>query len=116
MAHDANDVADPLFEHDPHVLRRQEVGGPDLGDQGGRPDGRMAGERQFAGGGEYPHASGVDRAPRLEHENCLGQVELARDRLHAAVVQAFAVEDDGKRISRQRRLGEDVEREKAAGH
>ena len=49
------------------------------------------------------------RLLRLQHEHGLGQVELARDRLHARAVQPVGVEHDGQRIAGEARVGEDVE-------
>ena len=56
------------------------------------------------------------RVVRRHHEHGLGQVELARDRLHARGLEALPVEDDGERIAGERVAGEDVEGGEASGH
>jgi hypothetical protein len=115
-AHEASDVADLFFEHEPHILRRQRIGSSDMGEQRRRPDRRMPGERQFARRGEDPDAGHVGGVLRLEDEDCLGQIEFARDRLHATVIETFGVQHDRERIAGERGLGEDVKREETARH
>ncbi len=116
VAHDADDVADPFLQHDAQILSGQQIGSADMRNEAGRAHGRVAGEGQFAAGREDPQPRRVGRGPRLEHEHGLGEVEFARDRLHAAVVEAVGIEHHGERIALERRLGEHVEREEAARH
>ncbi len=109
MARDADDVADLLLENDAQVLRREQLRRAQMREQRRRADGRMAGERQFAGGRENPQRRRIDGIARLAHEHGLGKIELARDRLHPRVVEALGVEHHGERIAGERRIGEDVE-------
>jgi hypothetical protein len=116
MADHAGDVADPLLEHDPHVLPRQQVRLADMSEQRRRSNRWMAGERQFSRRREDPEACRIGGSPRIEDEYGFGQVELGRDRLHGGIVEAFGVEHDGERIAGERRLGEDVERKEPPRH
>ena len=111
---DADDVADLFLQNDPQILRREQRGRPQLGEQAGGPDRRVAGEGEFAPRREDAQPRCVYRIARLEDEDGLGQVEFARDALHARIVKAIAIDDDGERIALKRRLGKDVERVKAA--
>jgi len=77
---------------------------PLKGDQGGGADGGMSGKRQFDGGRKNAQARGVDGVARLKDEDAFGQVEFARDRLHARGVESVGAEHDRQRIARQRPL------------
>ena len=44
-----------------------------------------------------------------KNESCLGKIHLTRERLHFVVVQPARVSENGERITRQRRLGENIE-------
>ena len=116
MAHNADDVANRLFQHDAQVLRGEEFGRAQMREQGGGSDCWMAGERQLSGRREDSRPRAVDRVPGFEDENGLGEVEFGRDRLHAGVVEALGVENHGERVAGERRLGEYVERVKSPGH
>ena len=65
--------------------------------------------------GLAPHAMPRPEPPPLHHRVVhrrgfgKGQVELARDRLHAGAVEPIGVEHDGRRIALQRRFGEHVD-------
>src|SRR5438309_10797742 len=43
-----------------------------------------------------------------KNESCLGKIHLTRQRLHFVIVQAARIGENGERITRQRRLGENV--------
>ena len=43
-----------------------------------------------------------------QNESCLGKIHLTRESLHFLVGQTARVGENGERITRQRRLGEDV--------
>ena len=116
VAGDADDVADPLLQHQAQILGGEHLRRAQMGDERRRADGRMAGERQLATGGEDAQRRGVYGIARREHEYGLGQVELARDRLHPRVVEAVGVEHDGERVAGERRLGEHVEKAIGAAH
>ncbi len=79
-------------------------------------DGRMAGEGQLALRREDAHARRVRRVLRLQHEDRLGQVQLARDRLHLLGVERIGIADDGQRIAAEAAIGEDVERVQRQRH
>ena len=74
----------------------------------------MAGERHLIGRAEDAQVGAVSRLDRRQHEHRLGQIELARDRLHALVAQPFGIQDDGELVAGERLLGEDVEKSIAA--
>ena len=57
-------------------------------EEAGRADRRMAGERQLPAGREDADPGRMDGIAGLEDEHGLGEIELARDRLHARVVEA----------------------------
>ena len=116
VASDADDVADPLLQHQAQVLGGEHLRRAQMGDERRRADRRVAGERQFAPGGEDAQRRGVHGIARREHEHGLGQIELAGDRLHARVVEAVGVEHDGERVAGERRLGEHVEKAVGAAH
>jgi hypothetical protein len=48
-------------------------------------------------------------ALRLQHEHRLGEIELARDRLHAARVEPVGLQHHGERIAAEALVGEHVE-------
>ena len=116
MARDADDLANPLFDHQTQILRGEHLGRAQMGEQGGCADGRMASEGQFARRREYSQRRGVHGIARGQNEHRFGEVEFARDRLHALVVEPFALKDDGERIAGESGLGEDVEHPIGAAH
>src|SRR5581483_3991488 len=74
-----------------------------------RPDRRVAGHRQLAIGREDADSHVAPGARGRHHEGRLGEVELARDRLHQRRVEAAGVEHDRQLVAGQRAVGEDVE-------
>ena len=76
----------------------------------------MAGEGQLAAGREDAQAGAVPRFVGRQHEDGLGQVELAGDRLHRRRVEPFGIEHHGERVAGERSVGEHVEGDEAAGH
>ena len=72
-------------------------------------DGRVPGERHLGRRRENAHARGVRGVLRLQHEHRLGQVELARDRLHARAVEPVGVEHHRQRVAAEALVGEHVE-------
>ena len=107
--HPDPDRADPLLEHDQSVPMPGRRRGLELGKQRGRADGRMSGEGHLYGRSEDAHARRVRVVLRLGDEHGLGQVELARDRLHARRVEAVGVEHNGQRVAAEPLVGEHVE-------
>ena len=116
MAGDADDLADPLLQHQAQILRGEHLRRAQMGEQRRRADRRVAGERQFARRGEYAQRGGVDGIARRQHEHGLRQIELASDRLHARVVEPLGVEHDRERIAGERRLGEHIDDAIGAAH
>jgi hypothetical protein len=112
MADRARHESDPLLQHDGDIGPGQEFGRPQFGDEDRSADRRVTGKGKFARRCEYPQPCGIDGIVRLQHENRLGQVEFARDRLHASAIEPVAIEHDGQRIAGERVLGEDIERMK----
>src|SRR5205085_2303957 len=95
------------------------IGGARLvleGEEHCRADGRMTRERQLPAGREDAQARPVVSILRREDEHRLGEVELARDRLHGGGVEPFRIEHDGERVAGERPAREDVEGREAAGH
>jgi hypothetical protein len=78
-----------------------------LADDERRAEQRMAGERQLDGRGEDPRVH-IGLLVAGEQEHRLGQVQLARDALHGARVQAGPVEEHRDRVALQRGVGEHV--------
>ena len=62
----------------------------DAAEQHRGADGRMAGERQFPRRREDAQPRAMRGSARRQHEHGLGQVELARDRLHRRRVEPLA--------------------------
>jgi hypothetical protein len=52
---------------------------------------------------------GFNRGIAREDESCLGKIHLTRERLHFVITQAARVGEHCERITRQRRLGENIE-------
>jgi hypothetical protein len=115
-ARDADDVADRLLKHNSEILSGEQIARASVRYERRCSNRGVAGEGQFALRGKNPHPRTVDSVPRLEDEHGLGQIKLGGDRLHASVVKPFGVENHGKRIASLRRLGEHIERLKAARH
>ncbi len=115
-ARDADDVADRLLKHNSEILSGEQIARASVRDQRRCSDRGVAGEWQFALRGKNPHPRAIDGVSRLQDEHRLGQVKLGGNRLHAAVVEPFGVEDHGQRIPSQRRLGEHIEGLKPARH
>src|ERR1700676_1577220 len=71
----------------------------------------MAGERQLFRDREdadfLPFLSFSGGVPR-ENESCLRKIHLTRERLHFLVVQSAPVGENRQRITRQRRLRENI--------
>ena len=105
----------PFLEHDNGILaglaaeplERQADGGADSGMPG---EGKLGGRREDA---RLCRVGGVLRRP---HEHRLRQVELARNPLHGAGVQALGIEHHGERVAGERPVGENVENLVAALH
>ena len=79
-----------------------------------RAERRVAGERQLDARREDPDprvAAGLGR----QHEDRLGEVHLARERLHLLVVEAARVGEDRELVPGERRVGEDVGDDVAKG-
>ncbi len=89
-----------------HLAGREEAA-THRGDRGA--DARVAGERQLGLGGEDPGPIGRRRGRGREHENRLGEVELASQRVHLIAGQIGGSVDHGQRISRERAVGEHVD-------
>src|SRR5262245_1071599 len=70
-------------------------------------DRRVAGEDQFSGGGEYPHADGAARPGGGDHKGRFGQIQLSGDPLHGQVIESGSFWEYRKRIPLQRMLGKD---------
>ena len=75
-----------------------------------RSDRRMAGEGQFAPGREDADIGPLSRIRRRKDEHRLGQIELARDRLHAVRIEPLGVQHDGERIAGEAIGRENIER------
>jgi hypothetical protein len=116
VANQADDIADLLLEHDLQVLRGDQLGRAEVADEAGRPDCRVARERQFAAGRKDPDPRRMNWVSRLEHEHSLGEIEFSGDGLHAFAVEALAIQHHGERVARKPPLGEDVERIETARH
>jgi hypothetical protein len=86
---------------------RQHKGGADIG---------VAGERHLRPRREDAHLRGVRRVFRRQHEGCLGEIELAGDRLHLSRCQPAPVEHHGERIAAERPVGEHVDGDKSQSH
>jgi hypothetical protein len=76
----------------------------------------MARKRQLAARGEDAQRRPVPVVLGRQDEDGLGEVKLARDRLHARRVEPFRIENDGERVAGERLGGEHVEGDEAAGH
>ena len=100
------DGPDRFFEEEARGPQRQE---PFRREHPARADGRVAGERHLARGGEDAHASGALRPRGRQEEGRLREVHLARDRLHLGAAEPLRVEDDGQRIAAEDTVGEDVD-------
>ena len=87
-ADEADDVADLLLEHDPHVLRRQRIGSADMREQAAVPIVGWPAKGNSRAGVKILMLAVLAEFVRLEDEDRLGQIEFGRDRLHAAVVEA----------------------------
>ena len=101
-ARDALDDADLFFEHDRRSCLPISLGRALLGQEHHGTDRGVAREGQLAPGREDPEPCRVDGVARRQDEHGLGQVEFARDRLHAVRVEPVGIEHDGERIARQR--------------
>ncbi len=88
----------------------------EFSEQEPRADYGMAGQRQFARGGENAQASkrAIIRGPL--DENSFRKIHLARDGLHFRGGNAVAIGDDRERISREGLGGENIERVESAIH
>ena len=75
----------------------------------------MPGERDLLGRREDPDAR-VPTLFRREDEHGLRQVRLARELLHPFRLDVAPVGEDGDRIPRERRVGEDVADDVAEVH
>jgi len=52
---------------------------------------------------------GFNRGIARKNESCLGKIHLTRERPHFVIIQAAGVSENGERITRQRRLGKDIQ-------
>src|SRR5438128_11624142 len=76
-----------------------------------RAERRVPGKRQL-----FRDSEDADFLPFLsfnvgiarQDESCLRKIHLTRERLHFVIIQAARVGENGERISRQQRLGEDI--------
>ena len=105
------DGPDLLFEEEARGPARQE---PFRREHPARADGRVAGERHLARGGEDAHARRALRPRGRQEEGRLREVHLPRDRLHLGVAEIIRVEDDGQRIAAEDTVREDVDLGEAA--
>jgi hypothetical protein len=76
----------------------------------------MAGEGYLAGRGKDAQAHTVPGLCGRGDEHSLREVEFAGDRLHALVVQALCVQEDGERIAGQYLSSDNVDRVEMACH
>ena len=97
---DRDDAGDRL-ELDDDLLQRQPE--HERGAEHGMPRERQLERRREDAD---PHV-GVGRR-RRQHEDGLGEVHLARERLHVLARQVARVREDGELVAGQRRVGEDV--------
>ena len=116
MPRDAHDVADLFFQDQAQVLRRQQLRRAQMREQRRRADRGMPGEGQFAARGEDAQRRRIHGVARRDDEHRFGKIELARDLLHARVVEAVGVEHHRERVAGERRIGEDVERVVVSAH
>ena len=107
---------DFLFENERQILPRDDLRAARLGQKDRRADRRVSREREFPARGEDADTGRVYGITRLEHENRFGEVEFARDGLHALRIQPLGVEDDGQRITRKGLVGEDIKGVEATAH
>ncbi len=105
----ANDRARPLLQHQTQGLAAEHFRRAQFRDQASGADGRMAGERKFRRRRENAQPRRMDIGARLDDEDRLGQIELARYFLHLVAVQPLRLRDDSERIAAKRPLGEDIE-------
>ena len=82
----------------------------------GGADGGMSGELHLALRRKDAHVGGVLWILGRQDEGGLGEVELARDRLHGAVGDAAAVGKDRELVAGEGAVGEDVGDEETVGH
>ena len=75
----------------------------------------MAGERQLRGRSKDPKPAGMGRVRGGEHEYCLGEVELASDRLQDASLELVRFRKDGELVAAEHPVSEDVRREETHG-
>jgi hypothetical protein len=52
---------------------------------------------------------GFNRGIARKNESCLGKIHLTRKSLHFVIIQAARVSENGERITRQGRLGKDIQ-------
>src|SRR6185436_16965602 len=79
-------------------------------------DGRMTGKGQLTARREDSHSGGVGRILGRENERRLGIVELPRDRLHERGIDPPRIGEDGKLVSTEGPIGENVDGKKASSH
>ncbi len=107
------DIADRLLQH--HVVFA-EIVAAHATEQHGGPDCRMAGERQFGHRREDPQHRTMALVRRLHHEHGFGEIEFARDRLHAGLVETVGFQHHRQRIAGKAGLREHIEGDEAAAH
>jgi hypothetical protein len=96
---------------------RVEAAGPVVeGEQNRSADGGMTGERKLPRRREDAQAGAVTLVLRRQDEDRLGEVELARDPLHALGIEAISVEHHGQGVSGQGLVRENVEGDETAAH
>src|SRR5262245_38775708 len=77
-----------------------------------RAQSRVAGEWQLLRHGKYPDSFpffGFRRGVARKDECRFGKIHLVRKRLHFVVAQSSRLGKNGKRVSRERRLRENIE-------
>ncbi len=80
-----------------------------------RPESGMSGERQLFRDGEDADFVSFSGGIARQDESCLRKIHLTRKRLHFIIIQAARVSENGERITRQRRLREDVKLDEFVG-
>ncbi|GAA3258546.1 hypothetical protein GCM10010532_109490 [Dactylosporangium siamense] len=90
-----------------HHFRVLDQAVPAKGD--GAADARVPGERQLRAGREDPDPVGGLGHRRRYHEDRLGEVELAGDRLHLLTGEIPGVEHDGEGVAGEGAIGEHVD-------
>ena len=75
-----------------------------------RSKGRMPGERQFVGRGEYPYLTRVVGVLRRQDKGGFREVELPRDHLHLLIRKTFRFRKNRELVATKDPIGEYVHR------